>query len=464
MTAAVRAPGRSRATQAARRLAAALALAAAALPCAARTDLIGVLELAEQMDPLYREAQASALAVAEQVPQARAALWLPSLSLSAGAARVKQDITTDSGFGTGGEISYSAYDYRINLSQPVYHRDRFIELEQADKRVQQAQLEVLAARQELMLRVAERYFNQLAADDNLEFALAEEESLRSQLEQARERFEVGLIPITDVQEAQAGYDRAHADQISARNAVDNAQEALRELTESYHEDLLPLGPGMPLAVPEPMDIEAWTTTALQNNLSLQAARLAAAIAHEEIRRQYAQHFPTLDIVSGQGFNRQGGRFGGTELAQGDIGIQLNVPIYEGGRTVSRTRAAEHEHTAAVERLEQTRRAVHRETREAYLGIVARISAVRALEQAVLSSETALEATRAGFEVGTRTAVDVVAAERLLFQARRDYARARYDYIIDTLRLKRAAGSLVPDDLVIANSWLAAGGEPAPTAP
>lgn len=433
-----------------------LALGTACLNCAARTDLVAVLQAAEEMDPLYREAQASALAIAEQVPQARAALWLPSLSVSAGAARVKQNITTDSGIGAGGKISYSAYDYRINLSQPVYHHDRFFELKQADKRVQQAQLEVLAARQDLMLRVAERYFNQLAAEDNLEFAKAEKDSLQSQHDQARQRFEVGLVAITDVQEAQAGYDRALADEISAQNQVENANEALREVTEAYHMDLVPLGESMPLVVPEPMNIEAWTDTALQNNLALDAARIASEIAHDEIRRQYAQHYPTLDIIGGQGFNRQGGRFGGTELEQGDIGIQLNLPLYEGGRTLSRTRAAEHEHSASIDRLEQTRRAVYRETREAYLGVVTQISSVNALRQAVLSSQTALESTRAGFEVGTRTAVDVVAAERGLFQAKRDYARARYDYILNMLRLKKAAGSLQPDDIAITNAWLASG--------
>jgi len=432
---------------------AAVLLSAQICTAYAATDLLSVLTTAEQMDPIYREAQDNALAVAEGVPQANADLWLPRLTLNAGYGRVRQDIRLENAFGADGVVYYNAHDYRVNLNQPVYHHDRIIALRQADKRLQQAQLEVVVARQDLLLRVAERYFDVLAARDNLAFATAEQESLRRQFEQAQQRFEVGLIAITDVQEAQAGYDRATASEIGAQNQIENAVEALRELTETYHADLLALGDHMPLNVPAPADIDAWTSTALNNNLEIAAANLAAALAQDEIRRQQAGHLPTLDIIGGHGFNKQGGRFGSSMVDQSDLAIELNVPIYEGGRTVSLTREAEHQHRAALERLEQSRRAVQRETREAYLGIAAQISSIQALQQAVVSSRTALESTTAGFEVGTRTAIDVVAAERGLSQSQRDLARARYDYIIDTLRLKKAAGSLAPDDLAIANSWL-----------
>ena len=429
-------------------------LACASLPGAAHTDLLGAFDAAEQSDPLYREAQAQALAIAEEIPQARAQLWLPKLNFTAGIAHIEQSL--NGGFslaGSDNSPTYANKEYRINLAQPVYHHDRYVVLRQADKRLRQAQYEVLAAHQDLMLRVAERYFNQLAAHDSLVFAKAETESLRSQLDQAQQRFQVGLIAITDVQEARAGYDRAQAAQIGAENEVENANEALREVTANYDLDLAPLGEALPLVVPEPLDIERWTATALERNLGLTAAIMAADIAHQEIRRQYAGHYPSLDIVGGHSFNKQGGRFGNSSLQQNDIGIQVTVPLYEGGQVVSRTRAAEHQSNAAIERLEQTRRAVHRETRQAYLGVVTKISSVKAFAQAVVSSQTALESTRAGFEVGTRTAVDVVAAERSLYQSKRDFSRARYDYIIETLRLKKAAGSLQPDDLMAANSWL-----------
>ena len=439
-------------------------LAANAEPCAAFTDLLGALAAAEQSDPTYREAQDKALATAEEIPQARAQLWLPNIDFTAGVSRVEQSLSGGLNFGNGNSPSYTGNEYRINLSQPVYHHDRYVVLRQADKRLQQAQYEVLAARQDLMLRVAERYFNQLATHDSLVFAKAETESLKSQLDQAQQRFQVGLIAITDVQEAQAGYDRAQASEISATNEVQNANEALREVTANYDLDLAPLGENLPLVIPEPLDIERWTTTALAGNLALSAARMAADIAHEEIRRQSAGHYPSFDIVGGHSFNKQGGRFGSSSVAQDDIGIQVTVPIYEGGQVVSRTRAAEHQSNATLERLEQTQRAVHRETREAYLGVATKISSVKALRQAVVSSQTALESTRAGLEVGTRTGVDVVAAERSLYQAKRDFSRARYDYIVETLRLKKAAGSLAPDDLAAANSWLlGSASAPAPSA-
>ncbi len=436
----------------------------AAANVSAATDLLGVLAAAEAKDPTYRESEAIALSVAEGIPQAKAALFLPTLSFSAGISRVEQDIKADFSFGASGKVAYTGKEYRVSLAQPVYHFDRYVALKQADKRLQQAQLEVLAARQELMVRVSERYFEVLAARDNVVFAEAEIDSLKSQRDQAQQRFDVGLIAITDVQEAQAGFDRANASEISARNAAENALEALREVTETYSDLLAPLGENLQLVVPEPLDIEAWTENALQNNLSLKAVVIAADIALHEIRRQYAQHQPTLDIVGGYGFNEQGGRFGSTLVDQGDIGVQLNVPIYEGGTVVSRTRQSTHDHEAAIERLEQSKRSVQRQTREAYLGIVTRISSVNALKQAVVSSQTALESTQAGFEVGTRTAVDVVDAQRGLSQAKRDYARARYDYILDTLRLKRAAGSLAPEDLAIANAWLADVGPPATVTP
>lgn len=416
-------------------------------------DLINVLEQAERTDPQFREAHANALAAAEGIPQARADLWLPSLNFTGSTAKVKQDITLSRGVGAGGEVDFTTRAFAVTLNQPIYHYDRYVRLEQADKRLKQATYELNASRQALIVRVAERYFDVLAAQDNLDFATAEKHSLRGQLGQARQRFEVGLIAITDVQEAQAGFDRATASQIIAENGLDNSREALRETTQIYYSDLSALGESIKLTPPVPADIDVWTQTALEQNLEIAAAQTATEIAYKEIRVQSSGHIPTLDITGSHGFNKQGGRFGASEVTQGNIAIELNVPIYEGGRVSSRTREAKHEHTAAVQRLEQARRAVLRETRQAYLGVISQISTVKALRQAVLSSNTVVASTRAGFEVGTRTAVDVVDAERGLFQARRDFSRARYDYILDILRLKKAAGTLVPDDLFVANSWL-----------
>lgn len=431
-----------------------LGLAAAMPPSAHAADLIEALALAEQSDPTYREAQANALAVAEGIPQARALLWLPELSITAGGSHSDQVVTADFNFGSVGGVAFQNYDYSLNLRQPVFHHDRYVRLQQANKRLSQAQAELDIAYQDLIVRVVERYFEVLAAHDNVAFARAERESLAGQLEQAKRRFEVGLIAITDVQEAQAGFDRANAQEIAALNAVDNANEALRETTGAYQEALLPLSSEFKLRRPIPDNIDKWTETALTQNLDISATQLATEIAMDEIRAQYAGHYPTLDISGSESAVSQGGRFGQTLIEGGQIGIQLNFPIYSGGSVISKTRQATHEHAAAVERLERARRAVYRETRQAFLGILSQITQVNALKQAVVSSRTSLDSTRAGFEVGTRTTIDVVAAERVLSEARRNYARARYDYILNMLRLRRAAGTLSPADVAAANRWLA----------
>lgn len=448
-------PTRSRTTpvQLRTRIAAPLIMITLFATSAGAADLAAVLDQAITTDPEYREAQANALAVAEGVPQAKASAFLPEIQLNGTLGRVRQDITLVDSFGQDGVVYYWGKQYRATLTQPVIRFDRYIALGQADKRLQQARYELDAARQALIVRVAERYFDVLAAQDNLDFATAEKQSLQGQLEQAQQRFEVGLIAITDVQEAQAGFDRAIANEIVAENELDNAREALRETTEVYYDKLARLGEGINLEPPDPTDIDTWTETAIEQNLEVAAARIASDIAFEEIKVQRAGHYPTLDLNGTHSYNEQGGRFGSSETHQSDITLELNVPFYEGGSVVSRTRQARHEYTAALERLEQARRSVFRETRQAYLGVIAQISTVKALSQAVLSSETAVDSTTAGFEVGTRTAVDVVDAQRELFQAKRDFSRARYDYIVDVLRLKQAAGTLVAEDLNIANSWL-----------
>jgi outer membrane protein len=256
-----------------------------------------------------------------------------------------------------------------------------------------------------------------------------------------------------VQEAQAGYDRSVANEILAENAIDNAREALREVTGDYQTELTPLGTNMPLVSPQPEIIEEWTQISQEQNMRVIATRHELETVRQTINIQQSGHLPTLDIVARKGFDSGGGRFGGTQIDATSIGLELNMPLFQGGLVNSRTREARHRYDEALERLEQQFRSAQRQTREAYLGVVSGVSQVKALDQAVTSSQTALLATEAGFEVGTRTAVDLVASQRVLLQAKRDYARARYDYILNTLRLKQAAGTLSPDDLKEINSWL-----------
>lgn len=419
---------------------------------AAAEDLLNVFSLAEKNDPTYLQATAEYRAALEAKPQAVARL-LPLIDFSGDGSTVNQEIENDLNFGATGGFGFENFGYSLNLTQPLFRYDRFIALGQADSAIKQAEAELSVAQQELIIRIAERYFDVLASIDNLAFAEAEVKSLSRQLDQANQRFEVGLSAITDVTEAQAGYDLATARKIVAQNAIDNAFEAMRELTGQYISEFDLLGDDVPLVRPDPEAIEDWTETSLNQNLTITAASFAAETARQEIKVQRSGHYPTLDLTASKSFSSRGGQFGNTEVDQEQLGLQLNVPLFAGGLVNSQTREAYENYNAAMHSLEQARRAAQRLTRQGYLGVISGISQVKALNQAVLSSETALEATEAGFEVGTRTAVDVVATQRTLSDARRNYSQARYQYILDTLRLKQAAGTLAPDDLQQINNWL-----------
>ncbi|MFK8068159.1 MAG: TolC family outer membrane protein [Gammaproteobacteria bacterium] len=413
-------------------------------------NLIDIYELALKNDPEFRAQQASLEAELETRFQANANYARPVVSISANADRNFQDI--DAEFG-GGSSQFEAYGYTLNLSQPIYHRDRYIHLQQVDDQIKKAQFDLDAVEQNLMLRTAERYFAVLSANDNLAFTQAEKSSLEKQLEESNKRFEVGLIPITDVQEAQAGFDLAHAREIRAYNTLDDTREALREITGRYPGSLSTLTEEVISTKPVPDDIDAWTQSALENNLQLKASLVEVDIAEKQIKRQDAGHYPTVDLVGNHGFRSSGGQFGNTEIDFTKFGVELNIPIYEGGQVLSRTREAMHRHDQALEILEQTRRSVDRKTRESYRGILSGISQISAFNQAVLSSKTAVDATKMGVEIGTRTTVDVITAEQEFFRARKDYSQARYEYILDTLRLKQALGKLSPEDIKQVNSLL-----------
>jgi outer membrane protein len=429
------------------------AAAALAPQHALATDLVEAYQMARESDPEFRRVAAANRAVREQKPQAIAGL-LPDVRATGNSYYNEQDIS--SAFIVGGEgenVNFNSHGYSLNLSQPLFRFDRWVRLKQADSRIRQAEAEYGAAEQDLMIRLAERYFFVLANLDNLEFAKAEEKSLSRQLDQAKQRFDVGLTAITDVQEAQAGYDRAVAQRIDAANGVDNAREALREVIGVYLDSQAALSEQMPLVEPEPADLDQWTQTALDQNLNVTAATEAVETARQEIKIQNSGHLPTLDAVARYGYDKSGGRFGGTKVHSDAVGLELNVPLFQGGFVTSRAREAHARLDESLEALETQRRSAQRLTRQSYLGVMSGISEVHAFKQALISSETALKATEAGFEVGTRTAVDVIAAERALSEAKRDYARARYEYIQDTLRLKQAAGTLSGDDIGLVNQWL-----------
>jgi outer membrane protein len=336
----------------------------------------------------------------------------------------------------------------------VYRRESFVLLKQADAAIAQAQADLVAEEQALLVRVAERYFNVLTAQDAVTFAQAEKKAIAKQLEQTQQRFEVGLDTIVNVNESQAAYDLAIAQEIAAENALSNAHEQLWEVVGQYVQKLPTLKKDAPLLRPDPMDIDQWAQTALQQNPTIDASEAAVANARQEIQRQKSGHYPTLDIVGANSTDvTGGGRFGGFQNDQSVIGLQFNLPLFQGGAVVSRTREAQHRLEQALEQLEQARRGVFRQTREAYLGVLSGVSQVKALQQAIVSNQSSLEATQAGFEVGTRTAVEVLNVRRDLFRALRDHSRSRYEYILDMLRLKQGAGIITMEDLARINKWL-----------
>ncbi len=414
------------------------------------TDLLQVYDQAAQSDPQLAAADNAFKAASEAKPQARA-LILPSVGASASYSRVRADITKTS-FGAPRAVTFNNKSYSLNLSQVLYNRDYFVQLKQADAQVAQAAAQFSAAKQDLITRVAQTYFAVLGAADSVEFAHAEKEAINRQLEQARKRFEVGMIAITDVHEAKAAYDSSRASEIAAQNDLANAQEALREVTGKQDSQLAKLGDHMPLVTPHPDKMADWTRTALDQNLQLISAEQASRVSKEQIERNRSGHYPSLNLVASHTFNDTGGLFVRAET-DNSVGIQLNVPIYQGGGVSSRVRQAAYSYEQSKDVIEQTRRSVLRQTRDAYRGVLTGISRVEALQQAVVSNESALEATEAGFEVGTRTIVDVLLAQSNLFRAKRDYAQARYSYILNTLQLKQAAGTLSVDDIRLINGWL-----------
>lgn len=414
-------------------------------------DLLEIYRSAQESDPQLLAAEAGNQAAQEVRAQSRAAL-LPQVNLVAGVNQNSIDVL-ESNTGPTFDETYTSNGYTVSLVQTIYHHEYYVQLRQADARIAQANAQYESAKQGLILRVASAYFNLLGAQDSLASAEATKRAIAQQLRQTQQRFDVGLSAITDVHEAQAAYDSAVAAELAAQSQLDNARENLREIIGREPAALAILKEDMPLPPPEPADIQQWVDNAQQQNLSLLAAEAAARAAEEELNRRRAGHYPTLDLVGSHNYNDSTDYTFGSEQVTNTIGLQLNVPIYSGGLTTAQTREARALYTQAQEAHEQQRRATVREARSAYLGVTTGISQVQARKQALASAQTALEATQAGFEVGTRTIVDVLDAQRIRDTAQSDYLRARYDYLLATLQLKQAAGSLSEADIVVINEWL-----------
>lgn len=421
---------------------------------ASAENLMDIYRLAQKNDPQLRAAQAANQAAQATRGQSRAA-FLPQIGLTAHYTQNNADITKVSPDSSAsiGKTDYISQGYTLSLTQSLYHHEYYVQLRQTDASIAAADAQFEAAKQGTVLRVAQTYFNLLAAQDNLTTAEASKRAISQQLRQTQQRFEVGLSAITDVHEAQAGYDSAIAAELAAQNQLDIAKENLREIIGQEPMALAVLKDEVPLLTPEPANIDEWVITAQKQNLSLLAADASAKVAYEELNRRSAGHYPSLDLVANQIHSDTTDSSTGLESDNTTVSLQLNVPIFSGGLTTAQTREARALYSQANENLEQQRRATTREARSAYLGVVTGISQVKARKQALSSAQTALEATQAGFEVGTRTAVDVLNAQQVRFQAQSEYYKSRYDYILATLQLKQAAGNLSENDLGKINEWL-----------
>ncbi len=413
-------------------------------------DLLQVYQAALEADPAFAAARAEHQAALQAKPQARAA-FLPQINASAGYSYTDQDYEDAAAFFR--DSNFTTKKYGLRLDQALFNKQRWAQLEQADSRIAQSTAELTAAQQDLIIRVAQAYFDVLSAEDNLAFVKAEKKAIQQQLEQAKQQFEVGLIAITDVHESQAQYDLSVAQEINAQNQLDISREALQAIIGRSANGLSSLGEDAPLPRPEPEDIRKWVETSLQTNPQLKAVGYAVKLAEQEIEKRKGGHYPTLGLAATYGVNDADGGFSAGEVTDGTIGVELSLPIFSGGLTRAQVAEARSLYEKALKEQERARRNTVQQTRASYLNVLAGISRVTALRQALKSTQTAADAAQAGFEVGTRTAVDVLLALRETYRARRDYAKARYDYILSMLRLKQAAGSLSEDDLKMVNNWL-----------
>ncbi len=413
-------------------------------------DLIETFQLAEQNDPLLKQAYLTQYSVGETKAQSIANM-LPTISASANTSRDRIH-SKKANFQSQGTQNYWNHGFSVSFSQPVFHWEHWVQLDQSNNRIAKAEADYQAERQNLMVKTTEAYFNILAAEDNLEFAKSEKEAIAKQLEQAQQRFDVGLIAITDVYEAQAGYDQARSSEIDAENKVDDSKEDLIEIIGETALNLLKLSKNINLSPPMPNNITEWTNVAETNNLKIISALNQAEINRKDISLQQSGHLPTLDIIANYGVQDVNSSFG----SRGDTrsaGLQLNIPLFQGGLVSSRSQQAHYDYRIAKQALLAAKRQVKRDIRNSFRDINSSINRVKALKAAVKSAESSLEATLAGSEVGTRTMVDVLTEQRNLYRAKRDYSRTRYDYLINGVRLKLAASSLTEQDLVLINQYL-----------
>lgn len=412
--------------------------------------LAEIYNQAKENDPTLLSAAAQRDAAFEAVTSSRSAL-LPQISLKA-----SYDINRgEQNLNSGGKVDTDSNQFgaSIGFSQELYKRSSWVTLDIAEKTARQADASYAAVQQALILRVAQAYFDVLRAQDNLEFVQAEKAAVGRQLEQTKQRFEVGLSAITDVHDAQAQYDAVLADEVLAENSLINSYEGLREITGQEHAQLDVLDTKRFSASRNSTPITQLIEEAQEKNLSLLSSRIAQDVAKDKISLASSGHLPSLTLDGGYSLSDVSNSSNDYDADNFNVGINLEVPLYTGGNISSQTKQAEYSYVAASQDLEAQYRSVVKDVRAFNNNISASIGALRAYEQTVVSAESALEATEAGFDVGTRTIVDVLDSTRRLYDANKNLSNARYDYILSELQLRQAIGTLSEQDIMDINAGL-----------
>jgi outer membrane protein len=448
--------GRARSTRRSR-LTRSLALISLLPFSVAAEDLVQVYRDAQRYDAVYAAARHALDAGRERLPQGRA-LILPTLNLSANATRSRvESESREPAIQPDFERKPSSSGYTLTLAQPLYRPQFWLQYRQAEYQVAQAEAAFAQAGQDLIIRTAQAYFDVLAAQDTLGLVRAQKAAISEQLAQARRNFEVGTATITDTHEAQARFDLIGAQEIAAQNDLENRRQALTLITGKEYGELKPLRADVRLAPPNPTNMQSWVELAEKQSYPVQAQEALTSVAALEARRASAAHLPTLDVVATHGQTGQSASTTssvGSDVTSSSIGLQLAMPLFQGGALNSREREAAALSLRAMQDLENARRTAALNTRQSYLTVINGITQITALEQALVSSQSALDSNKLGYEVGVRINIDVLNAQQQLFSTRRDLAVARYNTITNQLRLKAAAGSLREEDLEEVNRALA----------
>ena len=418
-------------------------------------DIFDVYTIALKQDPRFLGAQYGHEASKETLRQAWAGL-LPTLSAEGAHTETDQTIVSSDNtvFGQGSS-AFPTDEYSLSLTQPVFNYATYMNVLRAKAEVRGADMELEVAKQDLIIRIAEAYLGVLAASDNLAFAQTEETAVSRQHDLVKSKFEMGLAPKTDYLDARARISETAANRIAAKSDLDDALQSLHEITGREIVHIASLRDDLPLVTPDPDDVDSWIDAAIRQNPSLAVQREVVEASRQEIRRQRAGHYPRVDLEANQTWRETEGTLfgGGSEVETMNYLIRLSVPIFQGGLVQSRTREVLNLYRAALQEEERQGRELKRGTRAAYFGVKSAIERVRALSEALKSQILALEAKESGYKAGLFTVIAVLDAERDLYLARQDYARARYDYILNSLRLRQAVGTLSGNDIEMINSWL-----------